>query len=429
MGSSVLKTYNDSSHPSSYNLTWMQSIPDSTKISSMTIPGTHNSCALHGICCARTQSWSLPEQMKAGLRYFDIRLRLYYNTLHSFHGFVDQEDTFDIILSYAINFLNQYPSESIIFQLVKEYDDKNCTKTMPELYEEYIKNIKNKIIEFEKDITMGDIRGKILVIKIFGRSTTYMPGFVIQNKWSINTRFSLNNKKRKIKQNFHRALAFNNNNKNKKNTNSKIFLNYLSCSSDYALMTPYTAAKKCNKIALRYKGRLGIVLADYPGEDLIKHLIEQNNFGENNNIIDINNKDIIKEGDTVYIIHNDIQKYLCLNQDNLENNIYCIKEPFGLSIVHKNKNIGRDYFVENDEIYLIGRNNFKYEFKICDINDENDKIIYDKSLFRLQILENNAMKYLENRYENKNSNKQYLIRKTDRPHTYESFFYIKKIFI
>ena len=427
MGSSELKTYNDSSHPSKYNLTWMQSIPDSTKISSMTIPGTHNSCALHGICCARTQSWSLPEQMKAGLRYFDIRLRLYNNTLHSFHGFVDQEDTFDIILSYAINFLNQYPSESIIMQIVKEYKDKNCTKRIPELYEEYISNIKNKIIEFEKDLTMGDIRGKILIIKIFGRSTKYIPGFVIQNNWSINTRFSLNKKKRKIKQNFHRALAFNNaNNKNEKN--SKIFLNYLSASSDYALMTPYTAAKKCNKIALRYKGRLGIILADYPGEDLIKHLIEQNNF-DNNNTTENINKVIIQEGDTIYIIHNDTHKYLYLNQDNLNNNIYCMKEPFGLNIIHKNKNIGRNYFIENDEIYLIGRNNYKYEFKICDVDDENDKVIYDKSLFRLQILENNEMKYLENKYENKNSKKQYLFKTTDNPHTYESVFYIKKIFI
>ena len=194
-------------------------------------------------------------------------------------------------------------------------------------------------------------------------------------------------------------------------------------------MTPYTAAKKCNKIALRYKGKLGIVLADYPGEDLIKHLIEQNNFEENSNIIENNNKEIIKQGDTVYIIHNDTQKYLCLNQDNLENNIYCIKEPFGLSIVHKNKNIERDYFMENDEIYLIGRNNYKYEFKICDINEENDKFIYDKSLFRLQILEDNVLKYLENKYENKNSNKQYIFRKAEQPHTYESFFVIKKIFI
>ena len=117
MRSSENKTYNDSSQPSVYNLAWMQSIPDSTKLSSMTIPGTHNSCALHGICCARTQSWSLPEQMKAGLRYFDIRLRLYNNTLRSFHAFVDQKDTFDIILSYALNFLNQYPSECIIMQV------------------------------------------------------------------------------------------------------------------------------------------------------------------------------------------------------------------------------------------------------------------------------------------------------------------------
>ena len=238
MGSSEQKSYNDSSHPSIYNLTWMQSIPDSTKLSSMTIPGTHNSCALHGICCARTQSWSLPEQMKAGLRYFDIRLRLYNNTLRSFHAFVDQVDTFDVILSYALNFLNQYPSESIIMQLVKEHTDKNCTKKMPELYEEYTKNIKDKMIEFKNDITMGEIRGKILIIKIYGRSTRFMPGFVIQNKWSINTRFSLNNKKRKIKENLHRTLAFNN------NKNSLIFLNYLSASSDYAMMTPYTAAKK-----------------------------------------------------------------------------------------------------------------------------------------------------------------------------------------
>ena len=301
------------------------------KLSSMTIPGTHNSCALHGICCARTQSWSLPEQMKAGLRYFDIRLRLYNNTLRSFHAFVDQVDTFDVILSYALNFLNQYPSESIIMQLVKEHTDKNCTKKMPELYEEYTKNIKDKIIEFKNDITMGEIRGKILIIKIYGRSTRFMPGFVIQNKWSINTRFSLNNKKRKIKENLHRALAFNN------NKNSLIFLNYLSASSDYAMMTPYTAAKKCNKVAMRYKGRLGIILADYPGEDLIKHLIEQNNFDSINN-----NKEIINEGDTVYIIHNDTYKYLHLNQDNVRNNIYCMKEPFGLTINHKNKNIGRN---------------------------------------------------------------------------------------
>ena len=159
MGYDESKAYSDSSHPSSYNVSWMKSIPDNTKLSQMTIPGTHNSCALHGICCARTQSWSLPEQMKAGLRYFDIRLRLYNNTLRAFHAFVDQKDTFDIILSYVLHFLKENPSESIIMQIIAEHKSKNCKKTMPELYEEYTKNIKEKILEYKyKDITMGDIR-------------------------------------------------------------------------------------------------------------------------------------------------------------------------------------------------------------------------------------------------------------------------------
>ena len=154
MGSDGPKAYNDSSHPSSYNTSWMQSIPDSTRLSQMTIPGTHNSCALHGICCARTQSWSLPEQMKAGLRYFDIRLRLYNNTLRAFHAFVDQKDTFDIILSYILRFLEENPSESIILQIIKEHKDKNCNKKISELYNEYIQNVVDKIIEYKYRILL-----------------------------------------------------------------------------------------------------------------------------------------------------------------------------------------------------------------------------------------------------------------------------------
>ena len=423
MGSDEPKAYNDSSHPSIYNPSWMQSIPDSTRLSQMTIPGTHNSLALHGICCARTQSWSLPEQMKAGLRYFDIRLRLYNNTLRAFHAFVDQKDTFDIILSYVLRFLEENPSESIILQIIKEHKDKNCTKKISELYNEYIQNITDKIIEYQyKDnieITMGEMRGKILVIKIFGGSTKYYPGFLIQNNWSVNSRFSINEKKRKIKENFHRALFFTNNN--------KIFLNYLSSSSDYALMTPYSAAKKCNKIALRYQGRLGIVLMDYPGELLIKHLIEQNLLLNNNknNLID---KTTIKNGDLVYIIHNDTQKYLNIDMNNIKNNeIYCGKNAIGLTIKHKLDNINRDYFMENDDIILVGRNNFQYEFKITDIYNSEDKIIYDKSFFKLQIGQGDEIKFLENKYENKNNNKQYLFNITKKPNNFASYFTIQKV--
>ena len=422
MGSDEPKAYSDSDHPTSYNASWMKSIPDTTKISQMTIPGTHNSCALHGICCARTQTWSLPEQMNAGLRYFDIRLRLYNNTLRAFHEFVDQEDTFDIILNYALNFLEQNPSESIIMQIVKEYKVENCSKSIQEMYDEYIKDIKEKIVDFKKkdEIKMGDIRGKILMVKIFGRSTRFMPGFLVQNNWTVNWRFSINKKKRRIKENIHRALAFKNDN--------KIFLNYLSCSSDYAMMTPYTAAKKCNEIALRYKGRMGIILMDYPGERLINHLIEQNNiiFNTNNETDDINKK-IIRDGDSIYIIHNDTHKYLYLDENNNENKIYCVKEPKELTIKQKSPDIKRSYFMENDDIILIGKTNYRYEFKLTNIYDTNDNIIYDNSLFKLQINVGDEIKFLENKYENKNSRKEYLFNTTNKPSNFESYFYIQKI--
>ena len=407
-----IKYYSDSCHPTIYNLSWMQNIPDSMKLSQMTIPGTHDSCSLYGICCARTQTWTLLEQMKAGIRFFDIRLRLYNNTLRAFHACVDQKDTFDIILSYALGFLSQNPSETIFMQIITEYKKKNCNKTMTELYEEYTAKYKNKIFEYEnKDVTMGEIRGKIFIIKIFGGSTRYVPNFFIQNNWTVNCRLCINAKKRKIKENFHRSININ---------NGKIFVNYLSASSDYAMMTPYTAAKKCNKIAMRYNGRLGIILMDYPGEELIKHLISQNAFDGTKN-------EIIKNGDLVYVIHNDTHKYLFLDNNDKENNIYCVKEPVPLIIQHKNSELEKDTFKVNDTIVLKREDEYKYEFQIGSVYSGRDEIIDENSLITLKVNKNGEMKYLESCYENKNSKKHYLFNYIKSRGGYESLFIIKKI--
>ena len=252
MGCNQVKVYNDSSSPSIHKLDWMKNIPDETKLSKMTIPGTHDSCSLFGICCARTQTWSLVEQMRAGLRYFDIRLRRINDTLRAYHGFVDQKETFDHILVYAFDFLEKNPSETIIMEIISEYDPENSKKSFKDLYEEYTQSYQDKIVSYQnKDITLGEIRGKLFVVKVFEGSTSNIPNFLIQNSWSVNFRWYMNKKKRKIKENFHRALSMNDN---------RIFLNYLSASSDYAMMTPYTAAKQCNEIAMRYHGRLNRTL-------------------------------------------------------------------------------------------------------------------------------------------------------------------------
>ena len=256
MDGTQVKIFNDSNTPLIHNMDWMKDIPDETKISEMTIPGAHDSCPLFGICCARTQTWNLVEQMKAGIRFFDIHLRWINDTLGAYHGFVDQKETFNTILAYFFDFLEKNPTETIMMEVISEYEPKNSVKYFGELYIEYTNLFSDKIVSYEnKDTELGKIRGKLFYIKIFEGRTTLIPNFLIQNKWTVNIRYHINNKKRRIKENIHRAISINNN---------KIFLNYLSDSSDYAMMTPYTAATKYNEIAMRYHGRLGIVVADYP---------------------------------------------------------------------------------------------------------------------------------------------------------------------
>ena len=413
MGCNQVKVYNDSSSPSIHKLDWMKNIPDETKLSKMTIPGTHDSCSLFGICCARTQTWSLVEQMRAGLRYFDIRLRRINDTLRAYHGFVDQKETFDHILVYAFDFLEKNPSETIIMEIISEYDPENSKKSFKDLYEEYTQSYQDKIVSYQnKDITLGEIRGKLFVIKVFEGSTSNIPNFLIQNSWSVNFRWYMNKKKRKIKENFHRALSMNDN---------RIFLNYLSASSDYAMMTPYTAAKQCNEIAMRYHGRLGVVLADYPGDDLINHLIQQN-FREPDQ------KGEIKSGDKIYMIHNDTHKYLCLDKEGHEgNNIYCVKVPTPLTIRHKDPNIGREGFKVGDDIILTNDKGYELEFKIGNTFAKNEDILDDKSIFVLQYLKDNEMQFIECLYENKVKQRRYLFNFSKKSGAYSYYFGMRRV--
>ena len=412
MGCNQIQVYNDSSSPSRHHLDWMKDIPDNTRLSQMTIPGTHDSCSLFGICCARTQTWTLVEQMRAGLRFFDIRLRRIDNTLRAYHGFVDQKETFDHILIYAFDFLDKNPTETIIMEIISEYEPKNSTKSFRELYEDDTKTYNDKIVSYNnKDITLGEIRGKLLVVKVFEGSTSRIPNFLIQNSWSVNFICYMNKKKRKIKENLHRAIAINDN---------QIILNYLSASSDYAMMTPYTAAKQCNEIPMRYHGRLGIVLADYPGEDLIEHLINQNFLAKGEN-------EEIKSGDKIYMIHNDTHKYLYLDKNALGGyNIYCVKNPTTLIIRHKDEDINREGFKVGDDIILTNEEGFELEFKIGNTFSKNEDILDDKSIFMIQYLKDNEMKYIECLYENK-INKKYLFNFSTKIGSYSFYFGMKKV--
>ncbi len=344
MGTYCEKHFCNAEKPKKLNPDWMNKLSDKTKFSSLTIPGTHNSCSFYGTVIARTQTWSITDQLLSGIRYFDIRLRLFENLLRLQHGITNQYAFFDEILGYFINFLKEYPKETIFMAVQKEYKDYNTNKTIEELFNEYTKDYKEYIIEYEgKDIEIGNLRGKILFINVFHGKVHLTKLYKVQNFFRVNFYDDMKKKKRLVKKMFNRAQTLTN--------DGNIYLNYLSGVSDYGFITPKAVAYETNKEVFKYNGRLGIVLLDFPGEELISYLIEQNFKNENikksktENLNNLNNQHLIdkisnydnhiKNGDKIKIIHLNTLKYLAVEDKN--NILFCSKEPFFLKLKKEKK--------------------------------------------------------------------------------------------
>lgn len=104
---------------------WMNALPDTVRLSEMSIPGTHDSMAhkanLDSVDNTRTQSLSLEDQLKAGIRYIDIRLKYSENSFDIHHGIVYVGYNFDDVLTTVQRFLRENPSETVLMRLKQEH--------------------------------------------------------------------------------------------------------------------------------------------------------------------------------------------------------------------------------------------------------------------------------------------------------------------
>lgn len=88
----------------------MKTLDDNKFISDIAIPGTHDSLALHGGPAAKCQAWSLVDQLKAGIRYFDLRVS--GDDLKVVHGPISQHTTFSDAFNTIKEFLSDFNRNS-----------------------------------------------------------------------------------------------------------------------------------------------------------------------------------------------------------------------------------------------------------------------------------------------------------------------------
>lgn len=154
---------------------FLAEMPDSASLSSLLLPGTHDTLAFYGWPVAQCQSPTTPlaAQLKSGIRVLDIRLAVKDSGLISYHGAYPQRTSFQEILSTINSFFLDSSScqETIVMSIKQEDFSVTPTPIFSQLVHEEIHNgpggkqmwfLENRIP------LLGEVRGKVVMFSRFG---------------------------------------------------------------------------------------------------------------------------------------------------------------------------------------------------------------------------------------------------------------------
>lgn len=269
---------------------WMTALPDSTPLSRLTLPGTHDTCARYGGSLVVCQRRTLAEQLAAGVRFIDIRCRHISDAFAIHHGSAFQNIFFGAgVRDVCADFLAANPGETVVMSVKEEYTSSNITRTFEETFDWYVAQQPALWYLGNTVPPLGSVRGKIV---LFRRFSAARPQGLGAASWPDDATFDLNNtanlsvqdeynvptllptditaKWRAVNSLIDRAAA---------DTTNRWFVNFASGASLFAYPDAVAAQinpKLATKTAGTFAGRIGTVLMDFPTDALIARLIALN---------------------------------------------------------------------------------------------------------------------------------------------------------
>ena len=157
---------------------WMNYLADTTSISLISMPGTHDSAAYLEklLASARCQNEDIMYQLNQGIRYFDIRPKAtsleQTDDLPIYHGIVNTEITLATVLNQMSTFLDENPSEMIIYTMRDEDTNDKYQETWKTTIKHLFQNLKDqgKTIDMKPNMRLDECRGKIIFLTRTGSS-------------------------------------------------------------------------------------------------------------------------------------------------------------------------------------------------------------------------------------------------------------------
>uniref|UniRef100_A0A8C9YQU9 Phosphatidylinositol-specific phospholipase C X domain-containing protein n=1 Tax=Sander lucioperca TaxID=283035 RepID=A0A8C9YQU9_SANLU len=120
--------------PGSYNISWMAGIENFRTLSLITFPGAHDSMALYGGPEAECQALFLKDQLRAGIRFLDLKVFGLGDTLYVMHGVMYQHSTLKDVLATVRAFLTEFQTEAVLIRIQPESFEKNTVNQMVQTF-------------------------------------------------------------------------------------------------------------------------------------------------------------------------------------------------------------------------------------------------------------------------------------------------------
>lgn len=153
---------------------WMADLPDAAFVSTLSLPGAHDTATGEGFnggllvansyaYSAQAQTKSISEIINSGVRVLDFRPAPSGSTLKCYHGVAETKKDFMVAIRELCAWLEAHPTEFFVIHLYQGNNNGNINDKMNELLNEDA--VKNHLIQFKADLTVAEMRGKILFLK------------------------------------------------------------------------------------------------------------------------------------------------------------------------------------------------------------------------------------------------------------------------
>lgn len=285
---------------------WMGGLDDNTYFSQVSIPGTHDSATgegwtgilggMFGPSMGLTQELTIAQQLACGVRAFDLRPCVNGEELVINHGVLQTKAKFAATLKQLCQFVTDHPTEFVVVIMRHESDGDDNKSQWGTMINSCLtgEDIRPLLSDYKRDITVGELRGKVLVLSRdsyavrpvgafitgWGHQANYVIGTIkgtaamagalyVQDFYEVmdNMTAKLNG--------IEKLLEFSTNN-NVKNSNKHLAL-CVNCTSGYTASASSDGnrdnAAQCNQKAIDYMaiethaGPMGIVFMDFAGTD------------------------------------------------------------------------------------------------------------------------------------------------------------------